>query len=252
MRATIIVSKIKKVIYIACWIIIWQVVYLRVGKDVLVPSPIQTSKALIELAQEASFYINIIVTCQRVVWGTSISLIVGLMLGIMVYLYPVLKPFFEPIIVVMKSTPIMAIIILALLWFKSNDVPIFVCFLMCCPIVYTNTVQNLGEIDQNLLELIKLYHVKMRYLIKSFYWPYISSCIQSTLCLVVGMSWKVVIAAEVLAIPKYAMGYELLEAKIYLETERVFAWVIVIILLSKSCESIIRHAFGRNKIYDSN
>jgi hypothetical protein len=48
----------------------------------------------------------------------------------------------------------------------------------------------------------------------------------------VGITWKVVIAAEVLAMPIYSVGTKMQNARINLETAEVFAWTFVSIVLS--------------------
>ena len=45
-----------------------------------------------------------------------------------------------------------------------------------------------------------------------------------------GIGWKVVIAAEVLSQPKYAIGTSLQNSKLYLNIDEVFAWTIIAIL----------------------
>lgn len=130
----------------------------------------------------------------------------------------------------------MAIIILALLWFESNDVPIFVCFLMCYPIVYTNVLAGFKALDKELIEMSQVFEVERWQCIRKCYLPQLKPYLYAALDLTVSMAWKVVIAAEVLAVPKYAIGYALLDAKRYLETNEVFAWVIVIVSLSEMCQ----------------
>ena len=69
-----------------------------------------------------------------------------------------------------------------------------------------------------------------------------------------GLAFKVVVAAEVLAVPKYSMGYNLLNAKVYLETDELFAWLIVIVVLSSWCEKGITYLLMRHerRTYDYN
>ena len=52
------------------------------------------------------------------------------------------------------------------------------------------------------------------------------------------MSWKSGIAAEVIGIPSQTIGENLYMAKIYLSTADLFAWTIVIILVSALFEKI--------------
>ena len=52
------------------------------------------------------------------------------------------------------------------------------------------------------------------------------------------MSWKSGIAAEVIGVPSHTIGENLYMAKIYLSTGDLFAWTIVIILVSTCFEKI--------------
>ncbi|MDE7233674.1 MAG: nitrate ABC transporter permease, partial [Ruminiclostridium sp.] len=53
-----------------------------------------------------------------------------------------------------------------------------------------------------------------------------------------GLCWKSGVAAEVIGIPNGSIGEKLYMSKIYLETADLFAWTLVIILVSRLCEGI--------------
>ena len=50
------------------------------------------------------------------------------------------------------------------------------------------------------------------------------------------MSWKSGAAAEVIGLPEHSIGEHLYMAKIYLETADLFAWTLVIVLVSLAFE----------------
>ena len=56
-----------------------------------------------------------------------------------------------------------------------------------------------------------------------------------------GLAWKAGIAAEVIAAPKYSIGAMLYQSKVYFETTDLFAWTLVIIIMSL----LIELAFGK-------
>jgi NitT/TauT family transport system permease protein len=56
-----------------------------------------------------------------------------------------------------------------------------------------------------------------------------------------GLGWKVTVAAEVLSSPKFSIGTKLYKAKIYIESEQLFAWTIVVIVLSLILEYIFKY-----------
>lgn len=250
MRTSTTVSRKTKIFIIGIWLLIWQGVCIVVGKDVLVPSPLRTLSALFIMMQSVQFYYHIIYTLWRVFLGVLISFIIALLTAVLSNYQPFIKAFLQPMILLMKATPVMAIIILALLWFQSDTVPIFVCFLMCYPIVYTNILTGMEHLDEELIELSKVFRVKCIDSMYKCYFPQLKPYLHAALELASGMAFKVVIAAEVLAVPKYAMGYELLNAKIYLETQQVFAWVLVIIGLSQLCSMGINQLFNMRRKND--
>lgn len=47
-----------------------------------------------------------------------------------------------------------------------------------------------------------------------------------------GMSWKSGIMAEVIGTPKPSIGKEMYAAKAYLQTPDLFAWTLIVIILS--------------------
>lgn len=215
------------------WLGLWQWLYLIVGKEVLVPSPLHTLQTLWQMMQESHFYLHIARTVLRVISGVTLSLLIAAITAAASFYSKWAAAFLRPAVTFMKTTPVMAIIILALLWFKSDEVPIFVCFLMCYPIIYTNLLTGLLHLDEQLAELSKVYKVKALPRFRNCTLPQLKPYLYTALDLGLGIGFKVVIAAEVLSIPKYAMGYQLLNAKIYLETQEVFAWVLVIAVLSQ-------------------
>jgi NitT/TauT family transport system permease protein len=131
-----------------------------------------------------------------------------------------------------KSTPVMSVIVLALVWFSSSFVPIFSCILLCLPIFYTNTLSGIRSVDNNLLEMASVFKVKHRRVIHEIVIPSVLPHIYSALAVCLGFSWKSVVAAEVLSSPKYSMGFNMYATKLYLDTPALFAWTLTIIVIS--------------------
>ena len=71
--------------------------------------------------------------------SSVIGIILGYFCGVNQFLYDLFYPFIN----IIRTVPVMSVIILALMWFKDTNVPIFVAFLMCFPIVWTNTVEGM-------------------------------------------------------------------------------------------------------------
>ncbi len=232
-------SKIKSVFILMFWLLVWQLAYAVIGKDIIIPSPVSTFKALGQLLITQTFYQDASATMSRVLTGIIISFGAGLATAIGAYLIFIVRDMMGFAINILKSTPVMAVIIFALLWLPSGNVPIFVCFLMCYPIVYTNVLAGLDSLSKDYIEMSRIYRIRKRDLVKSIYIPFVAPHIKSALSLTTGLAWKTVVAAEVLSSPSFSMGYNLLNAKIYLDTESLFAWIIAIVAFSMAFEKIV-------------
>lgn len=237
----------KAALILLFWLLLWQLAYRMVGKDVILPSPVETFLTMWEMVFTRGFYLDVSATMYRVTIGIIFSFATGLVTAIAAYLIPLVKDVLGFAVRFLMSTPVMAVIIFALLWLSSDQVPIFVCFLMCYPIAYTNILSGLESLDREYIEMSRIYRIRRRDMIRSIYIPFVGPHIKSALSLTTGLSWKTVVAAEVLSSPKFSMGYNLLNAKVYLETESLFAWIIAIVLLSMIFEKAVKFVLSRER-----
>ena len=60
-----------------------------------------------------------------------------------------------------------------------------------------------------------------------------------------GLCWKAGVAAEVIGIPDNSIGEQLYQAKVYLNTPDLFAWTVVIVLISLVFEKLFLAAVDR-------
>jgi NitT/TauT family transport system permease protein len=72
----------------------------------------------------------------------------------------------------------------------------------------------------------------------AFYWPSSLPFLLATSRVVVGMSWKAGVAAELIGISMGSIGEAVYQSKLQLNTADLFAWTLVIVLLAYACEKI--------------
>lgn len=240
MMHSILHSKAKKIYIILFWIIVWEVLSLIINQEIYLPSPFSTLNALVDLLKTRDTYITIAYSTYRTLAGFIVSCILGIVLGYLCGINQIFYDLFNPLIGIIRTVPVMSIIIIAIMWFKDTNVPIFVAFLMCFPIIWTNTVSGIKSTDPKLLQMCKIYNIKKIRIVSSVYFysalPYINASMISAL----GIGWKVTSAAEVLSLPKYSIGSYLYDSKVYLEIPSLFAWTVIIISLSYTFESAFK------------
>ena len=242
-------TRSKKIFAAAIWIAIWQLASIIVNQPLFLPSPVQTLAALFELGKTGAFYLSVLATLLRVLTGLGISIALGIALGIASARYNWLSIFLEPLISIIKSVPVISFVLLLILYFKSSMVPVVVCVLLCFPIMYTNTQKGMNSIDKKLVEMAKLHKVSDRKILTQIKIPAIFHYILSAIMICIGFSWKSVVTAEVLSTPLHAIGYSLYMTKLYLKIPDLFAWTLVIVLLSISIERFTDHLYKNSKWY---
>mgnify|MGYP000956167427 FL=1 len=240
----------SKLLIILFWIIIWEILSLIINQEIYLPSPNAAFSSLLNLLYNKNTYITILYSTYRTLNGFFLSCALGIVLGIICGIRKAAYDLIYPLIVIIRTTPVMSIIIIAIIWFKDTNVPIFVAFLMCFPIIWTNTVSGIRSTDIKLLQMCEVYKIKKMRIIRTVYFnsslPYIKAGMISAL----GIGWKVTSAAEVLSLPKYSIGRFLYDSKVYLEIPDLFAWTIIIISLSFLFENLLKYIFKMGDKYD--
>ena len=87
-------------------------------------------------------------------------------------------------------------------------------------------------LDEKLLEMAEVFHIPSASRLKYIVLPGVYPFLQSGFALALGMSWKSGVAAELIGQYKLSIGNQLYMDKITLDTAGVFAWTVVILLVS--------------------
>ena len=223
---------LRKAFAAAFWLALWQVLYMIVNQEILLVSPGCVLQRLFLLAGESTFWITALSSMLRIVIGFVAAVIVGTVLAVLTSSVKLFYDLFHPIISIVKATPVASFIILALVWIKTDNVPIFTAFLMVVPVVWGNVENGIGKVDPKLLQMAQCFHFGWVKTVKRVYVPSIMPYFTAACTTGMGLAWKAGIAAEVLANAKPSIGGEIYNAKIYIETADLFAWTVVVIIMS--------------------
>ena len=132
----------------------------------------------------------------------------------------------------MKSVPVVSFVILALIWAGSKRLSLFISFVVVFPMIYESVLAGLASADFRLLEMAQVFQIPFTRTFRFIYLPALLPYLAANCRSAIGMGIKSGIAAEVIGIPEHSIGEQLYMAKIYLETDRLFAWTAVIIAMS--------------------
>lgn len=229
---------LRRTILIFFWIILWQVISVAVSSEILIASPMAVLKAMGNLIFKLEFWKSIIFSFTRIISGFFLGGSFAIILAIVSCYSRLIKEAIDIPMTIIKSTPVASFIIIALIWINSENLSVFISFLMVLPVIYTNVYKGIEEVDEKMKEMMKVFKVSLHKKYKYLYIPSVMPFLKSSFAVSLGLCWKAGIAAEVIGIPSGSIGERLYEAKIYLNTSELFAWTIMIILISTSFEKI--------------
>lgn len=217
-------------------LVLWAVGAAVIKESFLLPSPAAVASDLARLIAEDWFPSTIAASSARSAAAFGIAALLSFAIGIPEGLSAGARSFTRPWMAVIKATPVVSFILIALLWFGSSFVPVFVAVLMILPVMTEAVYRGMSETDANLLAMARVYRLSrletLRYIRLPSVLPFFLAGAGSSL----GLSWKVVVAAEILGLPRLGIGSAMQYAKTHLETERVFSLTVAAIILSVLAE----------------
>lgn len=229
----------RKLLVIVFWLVAWQLLAMIVDNEILLVTPWQTCAAFVGLLGKVSFWKTVCVSLGRIALGFLLGLVTALLLAGVSSRSSFVEELLAPVMTLCKAVPVAVFVVLLLIWWGSSVLAVAVCFLIVLPNIYISTLEGLKNTDKRLLEMAKVFELPVRTAFFYIYRPALKPFLSSSLKLSLGMCWKSGVAAEVIGTPAFSIGEQLYMSKIQLDTAGVFAWAVVIVLLSAGFEHFI-------------
>ena len=220
-------------------ILLWQLLAMKLDQKLLLATPVDVAKTLGVLVKSQEFYSAVAYSMGRILFGLLIGAAVGTACALLAGRWHFMEVLFWPYFSAMKATPVASIVILCLVWLSSRRLSVFIVFLVVTPVIYTNILAGIKNLDLKMKDMARVFGINGLRRLLYVYLPELKTYIIAAFALATGMAFKAGIAAEVIGTPGGSVGKMLYNAKVYLETPELFAWTLVIIVLSVVVEQVI-------------
>lgn len=231
-------ERLRKAFFILFWLIVWELADHLIQNRLILSGPIRVLGALAVQVRQSTFWITCLTSFLHIAEGFLLSFVCGFLLAVLAHRVRLFREFLAPVIALLKTVPMVAFVIMLLIWVGNQALTIYLSFLIVFPMVYTSTLSGLESVSRETLEMAEIYQIRglrrFLYIYRPAFMPYIISSCKVSL----GMSWKSGIMAEVIGTPEPSIGREMFQAKSYLMTADLFAWTIVVIILSLIFEKV--------------
>ncbi len=231
-------------------VLLWKVVSSFVAREIILPSPEAVVVYLIGMIRELSTWVAVGATLRRVLFSFLMNMFFALAAGVVSGFSHRFYYILKPLITVMKAVPTMGVILLSLIWFNSETAVVFVCTLIVFPLLYSSVVTGIHSLDKGLLEMHQVFRIPRYKMLTRFVLPSLRPYLVAGVMSGLGLSMKVIIAAEVLSQPKYGIGTMFQVERARLNTTGVFAWSLLVILLTAGMDILfaqLRKRYGAKR-----
>ena len=239
-------NKLKKAVILLIWLLIWQVTALIVNNPIYFASPLETAAELVNKIGQPLFWRSVGGSLIRIFAGFATASVLAFAAAFATLRYKWLGDFISPFVTFIKSVPVAAVAVILLIWWGPRYLVLCISLMVVFPNIYSNMQMGLNGADKGLLEMASVFDIRARdrflWIYRPAYIPYLHSAVS----VAIGMCFKSGIAAEVIGLPEFSAGEQLYRDKIYLNTAGVFAWVVVVLILSAVVERLI--VFGLKKL----
>ena len=222
------------------WLAVWWLLSLIVGKELLIPSPPLVVRTLLELVVTGAFWRYTALALLRITMGLLLGIVLGIVTALLTNRFWGMHALLAPAVRVVRATPVASFIILVLLWVANGRVPVVISALVVLPVIWESTAAGLRSVDRDLLEFARAYRLTRWDTWRRIVIPSMLPQLAAAVCTAIGLAWKSGVAAEVLCLPKAAVGTQVYFSKLYLDTPALFAWTLIVVALSLTVERIAR------------
>lgn len=219
-------------------LLVWQLVSMLIGSEILLVSPLEVLARLFEMVGEEGFFSSVWFSFSRIGLGFFSGLLLGIVFALLAGRLPIMEKLLWPYMVTVKSVPVASFVVIALVWFTSSSLVVLISFLMVLPIVYTNLLEGIRSVDVKMLEMADVFRMPFHRRLKYIWLPSVRPFLLSGVRVSLGLAWKSGVAAELIGIPDGSLGEALYYSKLFLNTADLFAWTVVIVLASVLFEKL--------------
>lgn len=194
----------------------------------LFPSPQDVWQAFCYLWQGGLFWSHVSSSLLRIALGFSLAIIVGVPLGMILGCLPQSQIWFGPILHFLRQIPPIALVPLFLLWFGIGEgSKLAVIFYAAVFPIVINATLGVQQIPKEYWEVSRALCLSPSKRLQTLILPGCYQTLFTGLRLGMGMSWRAIVAAEMLA-SSSGLGYLVMSARSLARIDEMFVGIVII------------------------
>lgn len=208
------------------------VIAMQIGSFFLPPFVMPPPLTILESSYTilTTEYHHIGITAMRLLVATIFAMTVGVLFGIIMGIFPRIRPYLRSLIIIDTGIPALSWMLLAIFWFSNPEVRIFfILSVILIPFYALNIYDAIRALPRDWVDMIETFRPSrwqiLRYLILPHIVPYILTTTKS----VIGYAVRMAIFAELLA-SAIGVGSRMSLAQSMFQIHMVLGWTVILII----------------------
>ena len=226
---------------VLCFIVLlvgWQIASFYVD-PLLISSPLAVLLQLKDWTLDGTLWDNTLVTLEETLLGLLFGVSTGIIAGFLLGLQPMLSKILDPFVVALYSVPKVALAPLFILWFGFDlEMKVVVAAVTVFFLVFFNTLTGVREVDQNLIDAVRLMGAKRRDLLFKVIVPSASGYVLTGLHMAIPYALIGAVIAEVISVNE-GLGYLINNSASEFNPAGVFAALIVLTIIAVLLNAVV-------------
>lgn len=241
--------KAGKLLAVIFALLLWQLAAMTVNSRILLVSPVEVAVRLTTIWQTEGFWQSIWFSFYHIAGGFFLALFLGIILAALAGRFRWIETLLWPFLVTIKTVPVASFVVICLIWLSAQNLSVFISFLIVLPVVYGNVLEGIKSEDEKMLEVARVFKMPTVRRVMYIHLPQLKPFLMSACATALGMAWKAGVAAEIIGTPDGSIGKQLFYAKVYLDTDDLLCWTVIIVIVSVLFEKLfmlgLKALYGR-------
>ena len=201
------------------------------GDSLVFPGVPQILSAFFRLIRSAETWEKIGVTLIHLSEAVLISTVIGVSLGLVQGMNPFFRNLLTPLMVFLRSIPMIVLSVIVMVITKYENVPVAVPCLVLIPMISEAASEGCRRIEPELIDVYRLNGSFGLRILLRVYLPLMAGYLRQAWLNAVGVGVRTAVTAEYLVQNRNSLGKAIFTSSYFFEYEDIFAYALIMILL---------------------
>ena len=225
------------VVPLAAW---WILSSLGLVSKIFLPGPVDVYKRAVVWASRDKLLSDASISIYRVSVGWLLSAVIAIPLGVLIGTFRPVQALLEPLTDFIRYMPAVAFIPLVMLWIGIDEgSKIAIIFIGTVFQMVLMVAEDVRRVPTTQIEAAQTMGASRGEIIQLVLLPAAKPALVDTMRITMGWAWTYLVVAELVA-ANSGLGYAILKAQRFLQTDKIFAGIIIIGLIGLITDQIFR------------